>query len=238
MRLHDPPMKRWVLLGLLWFGTNSSLQAKSETVYFDTVDGAHIEATLSGAGTHGVVLAHGGQFTKSSWNKQVRILNDAGFRTLAINFRGRGRSKVAPDDPRPSRGAGLYPVGLSPHYQDVLAAVVFLREQGCSEISVIGGSIGGGATSVAAAMAPTGLIDRVVLLAATPINKIEAVKGSKLFVTTEGDNLDVITAQYEQATEPKKLVVLEGRAHAQHIFKTAQAEPLMAAILAFLRTSI
>ena len=120
-------MKRWVLLGLLWFGTHSSLQAKSETVYYNTEDGAHIEATLSGEGTHGVVLAHGGQFTKSSWNKQVRILNDAGFRTLAINFRDRGRSKVGPDNPRPVRGAGLYPVGLTPHYQDVLAAVAFLR---------------------------------------------------------------------------------------------------------------
>lgn len=231
-------MKRWVLLGLLWFGTHSSLQAKSETVYYNTEDGAHIEATLSGEGTHGVVLAHGGQFTKSSWNKQVRILNDAGFRTLAINFRGRVRSKVGPDNPRPVRGAGLYPVGLTPHYQDVLAAVAFLREQGCSEISVIGGSIGGGATSVAAAMAPKGLIDRVVLLAATPIKKIQAVKGSKRFVTTEGDNLAAISAQFEQATEPKKLVVLEGNAHAQHIFKTAQAEPLMDAISAFLRAPI
>ena len=86
-------MKRWVLLGLLWFGTHSSLQAKSETVYYNTEDGAHIEATLSGEGTHGVVLAHGGQFTKSSWNKQVRILNDAGFRTLAINFRGESDPK-------------------------------------------------------------------------------------------------------------------------------------------------
>ena len=129
----------------------------------------------------------------------------------------------------------MYPVGLSPHYRDVIAAVVYLRELGCAQVSVVGGSIGGGATAVAATMAPEGTIDRVVLLAATPINGIEAVKGAKLFVTTEGDNLKGITRQYERATGPKKLVVLKGSAHAQHIFKTSQSVPLMDAIIAFLR---
>ena len=38
----------------------------------------------------GVVLAHGGRFTKESWQKQVEVLVHAGFRALAIDFRGRG----------------------------------------------------------------------------------------------------------------------------------------------------
>ena len=40
--------------------------------------------------------------------------------------------------------------------------------------------------------------------------------------------------QYERAPEPKRLEMLPGSAHAQHIFKTDQAEPLMQLILEFL----
>jgi hypothetical protein len=43
-----------------------------------------------------------------------------------------------------------------------------------------------------------------------------------------------IRAQYEKATDPKELVVLDGSAHAQFIFDTAQGERLMREILRFL----
>jgi pimeloyl-ACP methyl ester carboxylesterase len=40
----------------------------------------------------GVVLAHGGRFTKERWQKHVEVLVHAGFRALAIDLRGRGGS--------------------------------------------------------------------------------------------------------------------------------------------------
>ena len=40
--------------------------------------------------------------------------------------------------------------------------------------------------------------------------------------------------QYERASEPKRLELLPGDAHAQHIFRTDQGEALSALILAFL----
>jgi hypothetical protein len=43
-----------------------------------------------------------------------------------------------------------------------------------------------------------------------------------------------IRDQYAQAPDPKKLVLLPGDAHAQHIFKTDQAERLTEEILRFL----
>ena len=208
----------------------------AETVFFTTEDGARIEASLSGEGAHGVVLAHGGMFTKESWHEQVPPLNAAGFRTLALNFRGRGQSTLAPGDPSPAQRGGLYPVRFSPLYRDVLAAVEFLREQGCDRISVVGGSIGGGATATAATMAQDGELPGVILLAATPIETIAKAKGAKLFVTTKGDNLRAITRQYEQATQPKEMLVLPRSAHAQHIFKTPQSDALVEAIIAFLQS--
>jgi hypothetical protein len=44
-----------------------------------------------------------------------------------------------------------------------------------------------------------------------------------------------IKAQYEKAPEPKKLVVLEGSAHAQYLFETDQGERVMGEILRWLK---
>ena len=63
----------------------------------------------------------------------------------------------------------------------------------------------------------------------------------KLFIVSRDDvgpgdkpRLLKIRAQYDKAPEPKKLVILEGSAHAQFIFQTDQGERLMREILRFL----
>jgi len=51
----------------------------------------------------------------------------------------------------------------------------------------------------------------------------------------DGDlRLPHIRANYEKAEEPKKLVVLDGSAHAQFLFATDQGERVMREILNFL----
>ncbi len=63
-----------------------------QTISFPTADGGRIYADLYGKGTRGVVLAHGGRFHKESWRDQAHALVSAGFRVVAIDFRGFGRS--------------------------------------------------------------------------------------------------------------------------------------------------
>ncbi|MCH8253557.1 MAG: hypothetical protein IID36_14005, partial [Planctomycetes bacterium] len=46
--------------------------------------------------------------------------------------------------------------------------------------------------------------------------------------------LPSIREQYEKAPDPKKLVILDGTAHAQHIFKTEQGKRLLQEIQRFL----
>jgi len=60
-----------------------------EHITFPTEDGGVVSADVYGSGERGVVLAHGGRFTKESWQKQAEVLVHAGFRALAIDFRGR-----------------------------------------------------------------------------------------------------------------------------------------------------
>jgi pimeloyl-ACP methyl ester carboxylesterase len=217
------------------FGSNSVGQktAKApELVSFPTEDSGLIYANLYGKSDRGVVLAHGGRFTKESWEKQAQALVKAGFRVLAIDFRGRGQSRggitTNPDDD----GTRF----------DVLAAVRYLRQNGAKTVSVVGASFGGGAAAKASIEAKPGEIDRLVLLAHSPIDKPELIKGRKLFILARDDfsgddkipRLLRIRDQYERAPAPKELIILDGSAHAQFIFETEQGDRLMREILRFI----
>lgn len=189
-------------------------------VTFDTSDGGRIHANLYGDGSHGVVLAHGAVFNKESWHTQAERLSEAGLRVLAIDFRRYGDSK-----------SGLQGRAL---HLDVLGAIAYLKAAGCERVSVVGGSMGGGAAARAAVQAEPGSIERLILLAHSTIDNPGAMQGKKLFIATKGDNIAARRPQFDQASEPKKWIALEGSAHAQHIFKTPQADELMQHILDWL----
>jgi hypothetical protein len=71
-----------VVLGMPVFLAQSP--AAPQHISFSTRDAALIHADAYGAGRHGVVLAHGGQFNKESWQEQVvPVLVKAGFRVLS-----------------------------------------------------------------------------------------------------------------------------------------------------------
>jgi pimeloyl-ACP methyl ester carboxylesterase len=214
-----------ILLVLITLALGTRL-TEPQAVSFPTQDGGIVHADLYGKGERAVVLAHGGRFTKESWKDQVPVLVKAGFRVLAIDFRGRGQSGGGPED------------GVR---YDVLAAVRYLRERGARTVSIVGASFGGGAAAEASVEAKPGEIDRLVLLAHSPIDKPEQMKGRKLFILTRDDfsgsgklRLPSIREQYEKSPGPKELVILEGSAHAQFVFETDQGERLMREILRFL----
>src|SRR5262249_21401797 len=106
-------------------------------VSFATEDGGLIYADVYGDGDRGVVLAHGGRFTKESWQPQAQSLEKAGFRVVAFDFRGFGKS----------HGPGDSDMYTAPLQLDVLAAVRYLRKNGTKTVSVMGGSLGGGAAA-------------------------------------------------------------------------------------------
>ena len=81
-------MNTSLLLGFLLTG----LAVAQQNISFPTQDGGRIYADLYGKGTRGVVLAHGGRFNKESWRDQAEVLASQGFRVVAIDFRGIGKS--------------------------------------------------------------------------------------------------------------------------------------------------
>src|SRR5208283_755400 len=203
--------------------------AAQKTVSFPTEDGGLIYADVYGQGERAVVLAQGRRFNKESWEKQARTLASAGFRVLALDFRGYGKSR-GPGDADPMD---------APLHLDVLAAVRYLRETGAKSVSIVGGSMGAGAAGDASIASRPGEIDRLVLLGGSPNGPAEKLKSATLFIVArddssgDGPRLPRIQEQYQKAPEPKALIILNGSAHAQYLFQTDQAERVMREILKF-----
>ena len=215
---------------MLWAATLPVLATAQRTVSFATDDGGHICADLYGQGSRGVVLAHGGRFNKESWKVQADTLAARGFRVLAIDFRGYGCS-TAP---------GLTNADGAPYEKDILAAARYLKAHGATTVSVVGGSFGGAAAGDASIKSAPGEIDRVVMLGAAPDLPASGLKSRALFLVARydsdgaGPRLPEIRRQYEKAPQPKELVILEGTAHAQFLFRTEQSGRVMREMLRFL----
>ena len=219
--------KSILFVGLILFmATGDSYSTEKETprrdVTFPSPDGGTVSADLYGSGDHGVVLAHGRIFDKESWRPLAIRLANEGMTALPIDFRGYGSSRAGEKE-----GA---------LYNDVLAAISYLREAGVEKVSVIGGSMGGGAAAGAAVESEVGDIDRLILLSPVPIKNPEAIRaGSLLYVVSAEEGMfAAVKDQYEKAPEPKRLEILAGDAHAQHIFKTNLGPDLMELIIEFL----
>ena len=209
----------------------SGVVSAQATVNFPTEDGGVVFADVYGTGERAVVLTHGGRFNKESWAKQASAIVHAGFEVMAIDFRGYGKSH-GPGDKDPMD---------SPLQLDVLAAVRYLHAHGAKSVSIVGGSMGGAAAGDASIVSKPGEIDQIVMLGAAPNLPAYKLKSPALFIVArddtsgDGPRLPGIRAQYEKAPEPKKLVVLEGSAHAQYLFDTDQGERVMDEIMRWLK---
>lgn len=208
-------------------------EAKVQHVSIATQDGGLIYADIYGSSDRGVVLAHGGRFTKESWQPEAESLTNAGFRVLAFDFRGFGKS----------HGPGDSDMYTAPMQLDVLAAVRYLRGNGAKSVAVIGASFGGAAAADASIASRPGEIDRLILLAAKGSGPAEQIKAPLLVIVAHDDasgdglRLPGIRAWFAKAPQPKQLIVLDGSAHAQFLFQTDQADRVTKEILRFLNAS-
>ncbi len=189
-------------------------------------DGVALTGLDYGAGRRAVILVPGGHGVGETWDAQARQLVKSGFRVLAIDYRGLGRSRVQQDD--------------SKTHLDVLGAVKHMRANGAQSVAVVGASWGGRAAAMAALAAP-GQVERIILLANASFEGAEKLGGRKLFAVARDDRdgtgrtrLDDIQRQFDATPAPKEMLVLEGAAHAQFIFLGPESERLYAGMMRFL----
>ena len=224
-------MRVRTLLGLALL-LPASVAFAQETVRIPVPGGTSaLQADLYGKGNKYVILAHGGRFGKESWRNQAQTLVNSGFAALAIRFRGDSQNADG------SPGSTGSPVENA---ADVLAVLSYLQGKGATSLAAVGASFGGDAVGDADARSPAGTISRFVLLGSAGGSSPERLRGHKLFIVARDDRnasglrLPEIKLHFERAPEPKKLILVNGSAHAQFLFETDQSSYVMDQILRFL----
>jgi pimeloyl-ACP methyl ester carboxylesterase len=224
-----PAVALLLLVGLVASSCDGEGPPPATEVFFALGETPRLSGELRGNGEVGVVLAHMFPADRSSWSEFSALLAQQGYRTLAFDFRGYGRSGGEKDIPE--------------IWRDVLAAAAALREKGSKTVVVVGASMGGTAALVAAAQDPQA-IDGVVTLSApstfmgltAPPEILGGVTAPKLFVAADGDGSAAQTAQafYVQSPPPKRVEIVPGTEHGSDLMQGRQSEVVRRLVTSFL----
>ena len=221
-------------------GTGGSAQelAGSRPVSFVASDGVRLAGRLfpaTGGGTAGVVLSHMLPADQRSWFAFAERLSSEGYTALTFDFRG--------FCPGGAGGCSRGAKDIASIWKDVAAAATFLRAQGVRRVSLVGASMGGTASLVAAAgpQPPAGDIDAIVTLSApvaidglslTP-ELLLTIQAAKLFIAALGDGEAATAAQqlYDLASSPKREEIVPVDGHGTDLLRSNQGEEVQRLIL-------
>ncbi|GAA1929717.1 alpha/beta hydrolase [Microbacterium aoyamense] len=121
--------------------------------HITTADGTQIYYTDLGEGAP-VILSHGWPLSSDAWQVELKLLADAGYRAIAHDRRGHGRSS------QPWNGNDM------DTYAAVLAALVDALD--LKDLSLIGHSTGGGEVVRFAAQHGMGRVKKIITAGAVP----------------------------------------------------------------------
>ena len=206
---------------------------------FRAPDGVRLTGRVFGDGPVAVVLSHQTDNDQSAWFDFAAQLGSRGYRALTFNFRG-----VCSTTPAEACSGG----GIDPNESatDVRGAVTYLRAREASAVFLIGASLGGEASILAAATlgdhvqgvislsAPEGLVgllDREV-----ERRRVASITVPKLFMAGEGDRgfADAARDLFEHAVEPKALHLFPLSDHGVALVHSAMGEEVQRLIFEFL----
>jgi pimeloyl-ACP methyl ester carboxylesterase len=198
----------------------------SREITFESSDGVTLAGRLFGPdeGTAGVVLAHMYPSDQSAWFSFADRLARRGYRVLTFNFRG-----YCPGaDAGCSEGEKTVP-GI---WQDVEGAIVALRGEGATRIGLVGASMGGTASLIAASRDGEDVDAVVTLSAPIGFEGLEAnaevlaqVSAAKLFLAGHEDvgAAGAVDTLYAETLQPKRPVILTTGDHGTDILTGNQA---------------
>lgn len=190
----------------------------SVRVRFRAADGVRLTGRLFGTGPAAVVLSHQTDDDQSAWFDFAAELRSRGYRALTFNFRGTCSST-------PVEACSTDAVDPNLSWSDVAGAVQFLRDDGAEAVFLIGASLGGEASIIAASKlgadvqgvvslsAPfglVGLLDREV-----EHDLVASIAAPKLFMAGRADHgfADAAGEFFAAAVQPKELRLFPGAAH-------------------------
>jgi pimeloyl-ACP methyl ester carboxylesterase len=199
--------------------------SRSRSVSFTADDGVGLEGRLFGDGTAGVVLSHMRPADQTSWFRFASRLADAGYLVLTYDFRGYC--------PGGEGGCSEGERDVGEMWRDVVAAVELVRSEGATSVALVGASMGGTASLVAAARED--LEVRAVITLSAPISieglvvdgpLLSQISAGKLFIAGVGDATAARDAQtlHDLAPPPRRVEIVPADDHGTDLLTSGQAE--------------
>jgi pimeloyl-ACP methyl ester carboxylesterase len=198
----------------------------STPVTFESPDGVELSGRLFGpeGANVGVVLSHMLPADQSSWFDFAKRLGDGGYRVLTYDFRGYC--------PGGDAGCSDGEKNVASIWRDVVGAVRFLRGEGVGNVALVGASMGGTASLVAA----QDLQDvRAVVTLSAPVSieglavsdeLLASLSPAKLFIAGLDDATaaSAATHLYDASVQPKRVEILTTDDHGTDILSGNQGE--------------
>jgi pimeloyl-ACP methyl ester carboxylesterase len=207
----------------------------SRAVTFGSRDGVMLDGRLFGEGSTAVVLSHMRTADQRSWFTFANRLADQGYLVLTYDFRGYC--------PGGEGGCSQGDLQVSAIWQDVLGAVDFVRSEGATSVALVGASMGGTASLVAAGQEGTDVAVVITLSAPASIEGLNAdaallqrVDANKLFIAGVGDASAAASAEqlYEIAPPPKRPEILPADDHGTDLLTGSRGEEVQRIIETYL----
>ena len=207
----------------------------SRAVSFESADGIALEGRLFGDGGTAVVLSHMLPSDQRSWFAFADRLAGEGYLVLTYDFRGYC--------PGGQGGCSQGERNISAIWQDVLGAVAFVRSQGATNVALVGASMGGTASLVAAGQ--EGVDVEVVVTLSAPesieglvvdASLLQQEQANKLFIAGLGDAEAAASAQHlsEIAPPPKRVEIVPVDDHGTDLLTGARGEEVQRLIETYL----
>jgi pimeloyl-ACP methyl ester carboxylesterase len=199
--------------------------AGSRAVTFESSDGVKLAGRVFGEGSHGVVLAHMRPADQRSWFDFADRLAGEGYRVLTFDFRGYC--------PGGSGGCSQGDRDTAENWKDVVGAVAELRSLGADDVALIGASMGGTASLIAAAQ--PGVDPRAVITLSAPTDfeglsvtpdVLSTITAGKLFIAGVGDAEAATSAQtlYDESPPPKDVQIVPADDHGTELLNGSRGE--------------
>lgn len=207
----------------------------SRAVSFESADGVALQGRLFGDGSTAVVLSHMRPADQRSWFAFAHRLADQGYMVLTYDFRGYC--------PGGEGGCSKGERNISGMWQDVLGAEDFVRSQGAANVALVGASMGGTASLVAAGQEGEDIEAVVTLSAPESIEGLVAdaallqrEQANKLFVAGVGDAPAAASAEhlFEIAPPPKRVAIIPADDHGTDLLTGSHGEEVRRLIETYL----
>jgi len=210
--------------------------AASMAVSFRSPDGVKLAGRVFGDGQVGVILAHMFPADQTSWWAFARLLAPKGFTVLTFDFRGYCPGGVS--------GCSEGQRDVAAMWQDVLGAVDFMMARGLVRVMLVGASMGGTASLIAAAQTDVPVVAIVALSAPQSFEGLTAdrivlgnVTAAKLFVAGNSDPTGAATAaqaMYEESPSPKQVEIVTSSDHGTDLLTGNQSGRVQTLITGYL----